>query len=67
MDDPLPPLPTAVVLFVPTSHSPTQKDDIQGMNVTLYTMQFVNAAICSYSVNWGLHMVVISVKDSLSM
>ena len=46
MDDPLPPLPAAVLLFVPISHSPMQKDDIQGMNVTLYTMQFVNAAIC---------------------
>ena len=39
------PLPAAVLLFVPISHPQRQKDDIQGMNVTLYTIQFGHAVI----------------------
>ena len=65
MDDPL---PAAVLLFVPISHPQRQKDDIQGMNITLYTIQLGHAVIvCCCSVKRGLLMVVISTKNSLSV
>ena len=39
------PLPVAVLLFVPISYHQRKKNDVQGMNVTLYTIQFGHAVI----------------------
>ena len=52
-------LPAAVLLSVPISHPQRQKDDIQG---TLYAIHFGHAAVV-----WGLLLVVISIKNSLSV